>query len=76
MAQNTAVQQLITYMEENFHLTDESRIKFEKAKAMENKQQIELLIDFQTYLSKKKLITNHDWDFEKLAKQFIKKEIK
>ena len=40
MAQHTAVEQLINYMKENFHLTDESLKKFEQAKEME-KQQIE-----------------------------------
>ncbi len=32
----------------------------------------EILIRFQIYLNDKNLITNHDWDYEKLAKQFIK----
>jgi transcriptional regulator with PAS, ATPase and Fis domain len=40
MAQQTAVEQLINYMKENFHLTDESLRKFEAAKEME-KEQIE-----------------------------------
>ena len=32
----------------------------------------DILIRFQIYLNYKGLITNHDWDYEKLAKQFIK----
>ncbi len=38
MAQQTAVEQLVNYMKENFHLTDESLIKFEQAKQMEKEQ--------------------------------------
>lgn len=34
----------------------------------------DLLIRFQIFLNDKNLITNHDWDYEKLAKQFIKHE--
>ena len=34
----------------------------------------DILIRFQIYLNDKGLITNHDWDYEKLAKQFIKHE--
>ena len=34
----TAVTQLIEYMEANFYITDESRAKFEQAKAMEREQ--------------------------------------
>jgi hypothetical protein len=30
------------------------------------------LIDFQIYLFKQGLITNRDWEFEKLAKQYVK----
>ncbi len=30
------------------------------------------LIDFQIYLFKHGLITNRDWEFEKLAKEFVK----
>jgi hypothetical protein len=40
MAQQTAVEQLINYMNDNFHLTDESLKKFEEAKQM-FQQQIE-----------------------------------
>lgn len=32
----------------------------------------DILIRFQIYLNDKGLITNNDWDYEKLAKQFIK----
>ena len=38
MAQQTAVEQLIIYMKEKFHLTDESLQKFEEAKEMEKEQ--------------------------------------
>ena len=34
----TAVEWLVNYMVENFHLTDESLSKFEQAKAMEKEQ--------------------------------------
>ena len=38
MAQQTAVEQLVNYMKENFHLTDEALEKFEEAKQMEKEQ--------------------------------------
>ena len=38
--QQTAVEQLVNYMKDNFHLTDESLEKFEQAKRLE-KDQIE-----------------------------------
>jgi hypothetical protein len=38
MAHQTAVEQLINYMKENFHLTDESLQKFDEAKEMEKEQ--------------------------------------
>lgn len=34
----TAVEQLVNYMKENFHLTDEALQKFEQAKQMEKEQ--------------------------------------
>jgi len=34
----------------------------------------DILIEFQIYLNEKKLINNHDWDFEKEAKKFIKQK--
>lgn len=34
--------------------------------------QLNKLINFQIFLNEKKLITNHDWDFEKEAKTFLK----
>jgi len=34
----------------------------------------DILIEFQFYLNKKKLITDHDWSFEEMAKNFIKSE--
>jgi hypothetical protein len=33
------------------------------------------LIKFQIFLNDKGLITNHDWDFEKEAKEFIKNQL-
>jgi hypothetical protein len=30
------------------------------------------LVNFQIFLNEKGLITNHDWDFEKEAKTFLK----
>ena len=39
MTNKTAVQTLIDYMEENYHLTEESRLEFKKA-LQEEKQQI------------------------------------
>jgi predicted secreted protein len=38
MANKTAVQTLIDYMEENYHLTEESRLEFKKALQMEKQQ--------------------------------------
>jgi hypothetical protein len=38
MANKTAVQTLIDYMEENYHLTEESRLEFKKALELEKKQ--------------------------------------
>ena len=45
MAQQTAVEQLINYMKENFHLTDESLEKFEQAKQMEREQHGDTWLD-------------------------------
>jgi hypothetical protein len=41
----TAVEWLVNYMVENFHLTDESLSKFEQAKAMEREQMEEIHTD-------------------------------
>ena len=38
MKNQTAVQTLIDYMEENYHLTEESRLEFKKALQMEKQQ--------------------------------------
>ena len=46
MAQQTAVEQLVNYMKENFHLTDESLIKFEQAKQMEREQRKDDITDY------------------------------
>jgi hypothetical protein len=45
MAQQTAVEWLVKYMIENFHLTDESLSKFEQAKAMEKEQIMKAVYD-------------------------------
>lgn len=50
MAQ-TAVQQLVNYMQENFHLTDESLIKFEEALQMEKEQMIDFAFNTYYYIS-------------------------
>ena len=34
--------------------------------------QINLLIVFQLYLHDRKLITDYDWDYEKMAKRFVR----
>lgn len=39
----------------------------------QKQENIDLLITFQLYLYSKGLIENHDWDFEKQAKKFVKK---
>lgn len=48
--------------------------KIEQAKQMEKEKILDDLIGFQIYLNNKGLITNHDWDFEKMSKLYIKKE--
>ena len=53
-----------------------SLVNFYEAKEIEKNNRAEDLIGFQIYLNNKGLITNHEWDFEKLAKQYIKKEYK
>jgi hypothetical protein len=47
---------------------------FEQAKEMHKQEIIEDIIGFQIYLHDNGLITNHDWEFEKLAKLYVKKE--
>mgnify|MGYP005614888519 FL=1 len=39
---------------------------------VKNADKEDILIEFQIYLNDQKLINNHDWDFEKEAKKFIK----
>ena len=39
----------------------------------QKRENIDLLTAFQLYLYNKGLIVNHDWDFEKQAKKFVKK---
>jgi hypothetical protein len=38
MSEQTAVEWLVSYMTENFHLTDEALLKFKEAKEMERQQ--------------------------------------
>ena len=42
----TALQNLIDYMEENYHLTEESRLEFKKALEMEKQQIVEAIDSF------------------------------
>lgn len=35
-------------------------------------RELNKLINFQLYLNEKGLINNHDWDYEKEAKKFLK----
>jgi len=46
--------------------------EIKQAKEMHRQEIIEELIGFQIFLNNKKLITNHDWDYDKLAKQYVK----
>jgi len=41
---------------------------------VKNADKEDILIEFQIYLNDQKLINNHDWDFEKEAKKFIKQK--
>lgn len=58
------------------HLSHEQQIQFEglfqQAKEIDKQQRIDELIGLQIYLNDKNLITNHDWDFEKIAKKYYK----
>ena len=40
---------------------------------MEKQETIDLLIRFQLFLYEKRLITAHEWDYEREAKKFINK---
>ena len=75
MAQQTAVEWFFDKLK-NHEIQAEHFQLYQQAKQMEKDQIIEHSIGFQIYLNDKGLITNHDWDFEKLAKQYIKKEHK
>ena len=48
MAQQTAVEQLVNYMKENFHLTDEALEKLEQAKQTEREQHGKTWLDSTT----------------------------
>ena len=41
---------------------------------VKNPDKEDILIEFQIYLNEQKLINNHDWDFEKEARKFIKQK--
>ena len=74
----TAVDWLIKEIESLITIETFQRWKVlkEQAKQKEKEKIIEHLTWFQSYLNDKGLITDYDWDFEKLAKQYIKKECK
>lgn len=46
---------------------------YQQAKEKEREYIIDELINFQIYLNDKGLITNHDWDYEKVSKKYVKK---
>ena len=58
------------------HLSHEQQMQFEglfqQAKEIDKQQRIDELIGLQIYLNDKDLITNYDWDFEKIAKRYYK----
>ncbi len=55
--QKTAIQKLIDYMEENFHLTEDSRIVLKNA--LEDENELVYRSDAEEWLSKNKDIWNH-----------------
>lgn len=70
----TAVDYLISEIEKLITIeTFQKWVDLKKsAKDIEKKQAIDELIFFQLYLNDKKLITNYDWDYEEVAKKYIK----
>ena len=69
MAQQTAVEQLINYMKENFHLTDESLKKFEEAKQMEKHEKAKCWIASAKY-GLKILNTGEEPNFKAAFEQY------
>lgn len=67
MAQ-TAVEFLVNYMKENFHLTDEALEKFEQAKQMEREQMILLVQQLKDYTRESNNILGYD---EREAEEFV-----
>ena len=59
----TALQNLIDYIEENYHLTEESRLEFKKA-LKEEKQQIHDAFNqgYREGISDAQMVTNNDKD--------------
>lgn len=53
----TAIKKLIDYMEDNFHLTEDSRIVFKNA--LEDENELVYRSDAEEWLSKNKDIWNH-----------------
>jgi hypothetical protein len=70
----TAVDYLISEIEKLITIeTFQKWVDLKKsAKDIEQKKAIDELIFFQLYLNDKKLITNYDWDYEEVAKKYIK----
>jgi hypothetical protein len=61
--------------EMHFHQVDrewliEAMIDF--SMQLPKQEMIDQFIDFQIYIHTEGLITNHDWDFENVAKKYIK----
>lgn len=78
MAKETLVEWLQQSME--IHLSHEQKMQFEglyqQANEMHKATLIDELIGFQIFLNEKGCITDYDWDFEKVAKQYVKKTYK
>lgn len=60
---------------------DKSFVEFygaeiEQAKEIHKATIIDELIGFQIFLNEKGSITDYDWDFEKVAKEYVKKTYK
>lgn len=78
MAKETSVEWLQKSME--IHLSHEQKMQFEGLYQQSNEMLkttlIDELIGFQIFLNEKGFITDYDWDFEKVAKQYVKKTYK
>jgi len=66
------------YYQKTFGSKDINGNEIEFAQTLKNyhivdaNEMVDELIGFQLYLNNKGLINNHDWDFEKIAKKYIK----